>query len=165
MHLLMGDAKRLLIQRNSRQGVRPGWLIPKELAERGGLYCSFFRNSLVFSHFIRKTRIFCRLRPSLSSLVRRSSALQSLLWTSKVLKKSNISNKLGFPSCAAIAGQVHRFPDAGPIPSVVQCSSPKICVPHRFFHRFHLYQILRRTRPVQDPEAQEVPRRIVLRAL
>jgi hypothetical protein len=31
------------------------------MAERGGLYCSFFRNSLVFCHFIPKTRIFCRL--------------------------------------------------------------------------------------------------------
>jgi hypothetical protein len=26
------------------------------LAERGGLYCSFFRNSLVFRHFIRKRK-------------------------------------------------------------------------------------------------------------
>ena len=66
------------------------------MAERGGLYCSFFRNSLVFCHFIRKTSIFCRLRTSLSSLFRLSSALQSLQWTSKVLKKSNMSNKSGF---------------------------------------------------------------------
>jgi hypothetical protein len=76
----------------------------------GGLYCSFFCNSLVFCHFIRKTRIFCRLRPSLSSRIRLSSALQSLLWTSKVPKKSNISNKPGSPSCAyssaALAGPV-----------------------------------------------------------
>ena len=43
------------------------------VAERG-LYCSFFRNSLVFCHFIRKTSIFCRLRTSLSSLFRFSSA-------------------------------------------------------------------------------------------
>ena len=35
---------------------------------------------------------------SLSSLVRLSSALQSLLWTSKVPKKSNMSNKSGFTS-------------------------------------------------------------------
>jgi hypothetical protein len=68
------------------------------MAERGGLYCSFFRNSLVFCHFVRKTLIFCRFRPSLSSRIRLSSALQSLQWTSKVPKKSNISNKLGFPS-------------------------------------------------------------------
>ena len=67
------------------------------MAERGGLYCSFFRNSLVFCHFIRKTSIFCCLRPSLSSRIRLSSALQSLLWTSKVPKKSNMSNKPGFP--------------------------------------------------------------------
>jgi hypothetical protein len=68
-----------------------------EIWRRGGLYCSFFCNSLVFCHFIRKTRIFCRLRPRLSSRIRLSSALQSLLWTSKVPKKSNISNKFGFP--------------------------------------------------------------------
>ena len=64
------------------------------VAEEGGLYCSFSRNSLVFCHFIRKTRIFCCLRPSLSSRIRLSSALLSLLWTSKVPKKSNMSNKL-----------------------------------------------------------------------
>jgi len=63
----------------------------------GGLYCSFLRNSLVFYHFIRKTRIFCRLRPSLSSLIGLSNALRSLLWTSKVPKKSNMSNKPGAP--------------------------------------------------------------------
>jgi len=63
------------------------------LAERGGLYCSFFRNPLVFFHFIRKTRIFCCLKPSLSSRIRLSNALQSLLWTSKVPEKSNMSNK------------------------------------------------------------------------
>jgi hypothetical protein len=67
------------------------------MAERGGLYCSFFHNSLVFYHFIRKTRIFCRLGPSLSSLIRLSNALRSLLWTSKVPKKSNMSNKPGAP--------------------------------------------------------------------
>jgi hypothetical protein len=66
------------------------------VAERGGLYCSFFRNSLVFCHFVCKTSIFCRLRTSLSSLFRLSNALQSLLWTSKVPKKSNMSNKPGF---------------------------------------------------------------------
>jgi len=54
----------------------------------------------VFCHFIRKTRIFRRLRTSLSSLFRLGSALQSLLWTSKVPKKSSMSNKLGPPSCA-----------------------------------------------------------------
>ncbi len=27
----------------------------------GGLYCSFFRNPLVFCHFVCKTSIFCRL--------------------------------------------------------------------------------------------------------
>jgi hypothetical protein len=70
------------------------------MAERGGLYGAFFRNSLVFRPFNRKTRIFCRLRPSLSSRIRLSSALQSLLWTAKVPKKSNIGNKLGPPSCA-----------------------------------------------------------------
>ena len=63
------------------------------LAERGGLYCSFFCNSLVFCHFIRKTRIFCCLRPGLSSLIRLSNALLSLLWTSKASRKSNMSNK------------------------------------------------------------------------
>jgi hypothetical protein len=66
------------------------------MEERGGLYCCFFRNSLVFCHFVRKTRIFCRFRPSLTSRIRLSSALQSLLWTSKVPKKSNLSNKSGF---------------------------------------------------------------------
>jgi len=55
-----------------------------------------FHNSLVFCHFVRKARIFCRFRPSLCSRIRLSSALQSLLWTSKVLKKSNMSNKSGF---------------------------------------------------------------------
>jgi hypothetical protein len=68
------------------------------MAERGGLYCSFFSNSLVFCHFIRKTRIFCRLTPSLSSRIRLSNAFPSLQWTSKVPKKSNMSNKIGFPS-------------------------------------------------------------------
>jgi hypothetical protein len=67
------------------------------MAERGGLYRSIFRNSLVFCHFIRKTCIFCRLRTSLSSLFCLSNALPSLLWTSKVPKKSNMSNKPGFP--------------------------------------------------------------------
>ncbi len=33
----------------------------------------------------------------LSSPIRLTSALQSLLWTSKVPKKSNMSNKPGFP--------------------------------------------------------------------
>jgi hypothetical protein len=63
----------------------------------GGLYCSFFRNSLIFCHFIRKTRNFCCLRASLSSLFRLSRALQSPQWTLQVPKKSNISNKLGPP--------------------------------------------------------------------
>src|SRR6266446_5774465 len=131
-------------------------LIALKAGGEGGLYCSFFHNSLVFCYFIRKTRLFCRLRPSLSSRIRLTSALQSLLWTSKVPKKSNMSNKLGFPSCAATAASLGRLPDSVPIPSVVQWSSPKICVPHHFFHRFHLYQILRRSRRVQDREAQEV---------
>ena len=65
------------------------------LAERGDYIAPFFHNSLVFYHFIRKTRIFCRLRPSLSSLIRLSNALRSLLWTTKALKKSNMSNKPG----------------------------------------------------------------------
>jgi len=58
------------------------------VAERGGLYWRGFRNSVCFYHFTRNTCIFCRLRPSLSSLIRLSNALQSLLWTPKVLKKS-----------------------------------------------------------------------------
>ena len=66
------------------------------VAERGGLYCAFFRNSPVFCHFIHKTRIFCRLRSGLRSLIRLSGALPSLLWTPKVPKKSNMSNKPGF---------------------------------------------------------------------
>src|ERR1700676_3115981 len=65
------------------------------MAERVGLYCSSFRNSLSFCHFTRNTRIFCRLCPSLSSLISLSNALQSLQWTSKVPKKSNKSNKRG----------------------------------------------------------------------
>ena len=64
----------------------------------GGLYCAFFHNFIVFCHFIRKTRVFFRLWPSLSSLIRLSSAFQSLLWTSKVPKKSNMSNKSRFLS-------------------------------------------------------------------
>jgi hypothetical protein len=67
------------------------------VAERGGLYCCVFRNSLRFCHFVRNTRVFCRLLPSLSSRIRLSNAFPSLLWTSKVLKKSNMSNKPGFP--------------------------------------------------------------------
>jgi hypothetical protein len=63
------------------------------MAERGGLYGCIFRNSLRFCHFTRNTCIFCRLLPSLSSRMRLSNALQSLLWTSKVPKKSNMSNK------------------------------------------------------------------------
>jgi hypothetical protein len=66
------------------------------LAERGGLYGSIFHNSIRFCHFTRNTRVFCRLLPSLSSRIRLSNALQSLLWTSKVPKKSNMSNKPGF---------------------------------------------------------------------
>jgi hypothetical protein len=34
-----------------------------------GLYCSSFRNPIGFSHLTRNTRIFCRLRPVLSSLI------------------------------------------------------------------------------------------------
>ena len=46
--------------------ISAGKVLPLEavtgnLAERGGLYCSFFRNSLVFCHFVCKTSIFCRL--------------------------------------------------------------------------------------------------------
>ncbi len=67
------------------------------VAERGGLYCSIFRNSLRFCHFTRNTFIFCRLWPSLSSPMSLTSASQSLQWTSKVLQKSNMSNKTGFP--------------------------------------------------------------------
>ena len=62
----------------------------------GGLYRSFFHNPIFLCHFIRKTRVFFRLWPSLTSRIRLSSALQSLLWTSKLPKKSNISNKPGF---------------------------------------------------------------------
>jgi len=40
--------------------------------------------------------IILLLFPQLSR-IRLSSALQSLLWTSKVPKKSNMSNKPGFP--------------------------------------------------------------------
>jgi hypothetical protein len=59
----------------------------------GGLYCSGFRNSLAFCHIARNTCIFCRLWPSLSSPISLTSASQSLQWTSKVPKKSNMSNK------------------------------------------------------------------------
>jgi hypothetical protein len=38
----------------------------------------------------------------LSSRIRLSNALQSLLWTSKVPKKSNMSNKSGFLSCGLL---------------------------------------------------------------
>jgi hypothetical protein len=112
------------------------------MAERGGLYCSFFRNSLVFCHFVRKTPIFCRLRPSLSSRIRLSSALQSLLWTSKVPKKSNISNKSGFPfwvcfhcrglecgkSSANFPGVADRIASLGtlPGPSTVACRATRV---------------------------------------
>jgi hypothetical protein len=74
-----------------------GHSISEFLTERGGLYGSIFRNSLRFCHFTRNTCIFCRLLPSLSSRIRLSNALQSLLWTSKVPEKSNMSNKPGFP--------------------------------------------------------------------
>ena len=70
------------------------------LAERGGLYGSIFHNSIRFCHFTCNSSVFCRLLPSLSSRMRLSHALQSLLWTSKVLKKSNMSNKPGFPCWA-----------------------------------------------------------------
>ncbi len=112
------------------------------LAERGGLYCSFFRNSLVFCHFVRKTRIFCRFRPSLSSRIRLSSALQSLLWTSKVPKKSNMSNKSGFlfwvyfhcrglecgKSSANFPGVADRIASLGtlPAPSTLACRATRV---------------------------------------
>jgi hypothetical protein len=89
------------------------------LTERGGLYCFFFRNSLVFCHFIRKTRNFCRLRTSLSSLFRLSSALQSLLWTSKVPKKSNISNNPDFPVGSTRTQGVFNLSWGNPIISIL----------------------------------------------
>jgi hypothetical protein len=39
----------------------------RKIWRRGGLYFTFFHNCLVFCHLIRKTRIFCRLRPSLEN--------------------------------------------------------------------------------------------------
>jgi hypothetical protein len=78
-----------------RRQQRPYFQPLKFMAERGGLYCSNFRNSLAFYYFLRNTCIFCRLCPSLSSLISLSNALQSLQWTSKVPKKSNTSNKPG----------------------------------------------------------------------
>ena len=45
----------------------------------GGIMLLCFRQLSCFLSFIRKTRIFCRLRPSLSIRIRLSSALQSLL--------------------------------------------------------------------------------------
>jgi hypothetical protein len=90
-------------RKNSSKTQIPAYLLMiLAMAERGGLYRSFYRNSPVFCHFIHKTRIFCRLRSGLRSFIRLSSALPSLLWTSKVPKKSNMSNKPGFPSCATL---------------------------------------------------------------
>jgi hypothetical protein len=86
-------------RKNSSKTLIPAYLLMIfAMAERGGLYCSIFRNSHRFCHLTRNTCIFCRLRTSLSSHFRLSNALQSLLWTSKVPKKSNMSNKTGFPS-------------------------------------------------------------------
>jgi hypothetical protein len=68
----------------------------KSSGGEGGLYLSIFRNSLRFCHFARNSNVFCRLLRSLSSRIRLSDAAQSLQWTSKVLKKSNMSNKPGF---------------------------------------------------------------------
>jgi hypothetical protein len=62
----------------------------------GGLYCSIVHNSIGFCHFTRNTCIFCRLLSSLSSRIRLSNAVQSLLWISEVARKSNMSNKAGF---------------------------------------------------------------------
>src|SRR5260370_13395574 len=70
------------------------WKEHKEFWRRGGgLYCSSLHNSFSFCHFARNTCIFCPLWPSLSSRTRLSNAASSLLWTSKVPKKSNMSNK------------------------------------------------------------------------
>jgi hypothetical protein len=90
------------------------------MAERGGLYCAFFHNFIVFCHFIRKTRVFFRLWPSLSSLIRLSSAFQSLLWTSKVPKKSNTCNKPRF-SCWVCQGSA-RFQSALGNPTIQHCT-------------------------------------------
>jgi hypothetical protein len=79
------------------------------LAERGGLYCCVFRNSLRFCYFARNARVFCRLLPSLGSLIRLSNAFPSLLWTSKVPKKSNKSNNPGFPTMQAVTGDPDRI--------------------------------------------------------
>ncbi len=124
------------------QQAQPLEAVRENLAERGGLYCSFFRNSLVFCHFVRKTRIFCRFRPSLSSRIRLSSALQSLLWTSKVPKKSNMSNKSGFlfwvyfhcrglecgKSSANFPGVADRIASLGtlPAPSTLACRATRV---------------------------------------
>ena len=79
---------------------------------RGGDYSApFFATLFVSVTAHHKIRVFCRLLPSLSSRMRLSNALQSLLWTSKVPKKGNISNKPGFFfSCLlwAIAVCQHR---------------------------------------------------------
>src|SRR5260370_11734530 len=77
------------------QQVQPLEAVRDNLSERGGLYCDFFRNSIVFCHFVCKTSIFCRLGPSLSSLFCLSGALQPLLWTSQVPTKSKTRNKPG----------------------------------------------------------------------
>jgi len=69
----------------------------KRTGGEGGLYCSIFHNSLRFCHFTRNTHVFWRLLPSLSGRIRLSNAFPSLLRTSKMPKKSNMSNKPGFP--------------------------------------------------------------------
>jgi hypothetical protein len=107
-----------------------------------GLYCSFFRNTLVFCHFAHNACICCRLRPRLTSRIRLSSALQSLLWTSKVPKKSNMSNKFGFlfrvyshcrglefgKSSANFPGVADRIASLGtlPAPSTVACRAAPV---------------------------------------
>jgi len=101
------------------------WIWPTQIdldrtGGEGGLYCAFFHNFIVFCHFIRKTRVFFRLWPSLSSLIRLSSAFQSLLWTSKVPKKSNASNKPRF-SCWVYQGSA-RFQSALGNPTIQHCT-------------------------------------------
>jgi hypothetical protein len=135
------DAQHICFSRRKSASLDAGCSYVKSGGE-GGLYCSFFPNSLVFCHFTRKTRIFCRLRTSLSSLSRLSSALQSLLWTSKVPKKSNMSNKSGFlfwayfhcrglecgKSSANFPGVADRIASLGtlPAPSTVACRATRV---------------------------------------
>src|SRR5258708_6404025 len=124
---------------------------------RRGDYIAPFSATLLFSVTLFVKPAFSVVYDRVSAVASVSPVPSSLSYGHpKVPKKSNMSNKLGFPSCAATAASLGRLPDSVPIPSVVQWSSPKICVPHHFFHRFHLYQILRRSRRVQDREAQEL---------